>query len=223
LNQLRGPFLTQQRFNPVVVRNLVRSADYFLHYFCRKPGDRTVSRRRPAGGLSKNLSPLLGSAGFRQRHGYYQPALRQSIPRARDPCACAPSCKAVATRSLRRGSERGFFAGLVGANEYQECLRVQRGPGESVDRGLMWEGPDPFLSWYTELIHAPPTLWTKHSGYRCPTSKCEAPPGPEAKISLKEVARAAPRSLNSFPFDRNGRIAADLGARKIMGPVALCL
>ena len=204
IDQLRG-LLTQQRFNPVVVRNYCRSADYFLHYLSQREID--VAAATPA-----EVSNYLRCAvrRFRQRHGYSPAALWQSIPRAGIHALLRLAQKRWPPEPPPSGP--GEVLCRTVCNEYQEWLRVQRGLAKASIDGLMWEGR-PFLSWYTERSHATSFMGLSirdidaYFEMRAPGLR---------RRSLKEVAERL-RSLMRF-LHRTGRIAADL-APQIMGPV----
>ena len=198
-------FLTQQRYNAVVVHNYCRNADHFLQYLAQR--EIAIEATTPA-----EVSNYLRCAvrRFRQRHGYAPAAHWQSIPRAGihallrfvqkrwppEPPAASPG------EVLRRAV----------CSEYREWLRVQRGLAAATIDALMWEARH-FLSWYLERTSV---IGFMELSIRDIDAYFEMrAPGLRRK-SLKDVAERL-RSLMRF-LHRTGRTAVDW-APQIIAPM----
>lgn len=134
--------LIQQRYNPVVVHNYCRNADYFLHHLAERKI--AVEAATP-----KEVSNYLRYAvqRFKERHGHPPAPFWTSMPRSGihallrlvlkqwppEPDATDP--RDICCRTVCR--------------EYQEWLKSERGLAVASIKALMWEARH-FLAWYIE-------------------------------------------------------------------------
>jgi hypothetical protein len=77
--------LTQQRYNPVVVHNSCRNADYFLRYLA----ERRLQSRRP---LRRRCQIICAVRWFRKRHGF-SPHPNGSPFREQQSRRCCGACR----------------------------------------------------------------------------------------------------------------------------------
>lgn len=132
--------LTQQRYNPVVVHNYCRNADYFLCYLT----EREIALKAVT---PTEVSNYLRFAvrRFHKRHGYPPAPHWTSIPRS----AIHALLRLVQKQwppEPDATDPREILCRTV-CKEYQEWLSVERGLAVASIDALMWEARH-FLAWY---------------------------------------------------------------------------
>jgi integrase/recombinase XerD len=132
--------LTQQRYNPVVINNYCRNADYFLSYLAtREVALKTVTPTDVANYL------CLAVRQFRKRHGRAPARYWMSIPRS--------GIHGLLKFTLKRwppepaAADAGELLCRKVCDQYQTWLREQRGLAAASIYALMWEARY-FCAWY---------------------------------------------------------------------------
>jgi hypothetical protein len=197
--------LTQQRYNPVVVDNYCRNADYFRRYLAeQKIALEAVTPTEVSNYLR------LAVRQFRKRNGRAPARSWVSIPRS--------GIHGLLRLALKRWppepatSDAGELLCREVCDQYQTWLREERGLAVASIDALMWEARY-FCAWYIGRSDTPSF---KDLGIRDVDSYFEMrAPGLRRK-SLKDVAERL-RSLMRH-LHRTGRTAADL-APQIIAPM----
>jgi hypothetical protein len=189
--------LTQQRYNPVVIGNYCRNADYFLSYLAtREIALETVTPTDVADYLRLSVRQ------FRKRHGRAPARYWIGIPRS--------GIHGLLKLALKRwppepaATDVGELLCREICDQYQTWLREQRGLAAASIYALMWEARH-FCAWYI-----------KHSGaasfadlnVRDVDAYMEMRAPGLTRKSLKDVAERL-RSLLKH-LHRTGRTAVDL-------------
>ncbi|GLS32434.1 Site-specific recombinase XerD [Mesorhizobium albiziae] len=194
--------LTQQRYNPVVVHNYCRNADYFLCYLVeRKIALETVTPTEVSNYLR------LAVRQFRKRHGRAPARYWVSIPRS--------GIHGLLRLALKRWppepatSDAGELLCREVCDHYQTWLREERGLAVASIDALMWEARY-FSAWYLKRSD---TASFMDSSIRDVDAYFEMrAPGLRRK-SLKDVAERL-RSLLRH-LHRTGHILTDLAPHVI--------
>jgi integrase/recombinase XerD len=197
--------LTQQRYNPVVIGNYCRNADYFLSYLAaREIALEAVTPTDVANYLR------LAVRQFRKRHGHAPARYWIGIPRS--------GIHGLLKLALKRwppepaATDVGELLCREICDQYQTWLREQRGLAAASIYALMWEARH-FCAWY--IKHSGAANFANLNVRNVDAYMEMRAPGLTRK-SLKDVAERL-RSLLKH-LHRTGRTAAD-PSRHVVAPL----
>lgn len=197
--------LTQQRYNPVVVHNYCRHADYFLvHLAQQKIAVEAVTTRDVSNYLRLAVRRFCKRRGRAPAHGW------ASVPRA----GIHGLLKFALTRwpAEPAPSDAGGILCREVCDQYQTWLRDERGLAAASIDALMWEARH-FCTWYVGRVDTP---GFKDLSVRDVDAYFEMRAPRLRRISLKDVSERL-RSLMRH-LHRTGRTPVDL-APQITAPM----
>jgi site-specific recombinase XerD len=194
--------LTKQRYNPVVVQNYCRNADYFLHYLAeRQVALEAVTPLEVANYLR------LAVRQFRARHGRAPARYWISIPRSGIHGLLKLALKSWPPEPVT--NDPGELFCRVVCDQYQTWLREERGLAPASIYALMWEARY-FCAWY--MKHSGMASFAKLNVHDVDAYMEMRVPGLTRK-SLKDVAERLRSVLKHL--HRADHIVADLAAHVI--------